>query len=248
MPLTVEITVVGTVIVDTKPVGQEEEPETVLVDVIVLTPVPVIVVVAPGKVTVEMRPVGQEELPEIVLVETTVLTPVPGIVVVAPGKVTVLTDVQDPVTVVGTVKVETRPVGQDEVPDTVLVDITVLTPVPGIVVVAPGKVTVLTDVQAPVTVVEIKEQVAPVDDDPYPQPPQPPPTCVPQTVRVLTDVVVEAVQVFMDGLVVTVVGTVSVETEPLRVSVDVPETTVLVEPAAVETETMVLAAAVETDV
>lgn len=43
--------------------------------------------------------------------------------------------------------------------------------------------------------------------------------------------VVEALQVVMDKLVVTVVGTVSVETEPLKVNVDTPEATVLVEPA-----------------
>jgi len=71
VPVTVEITVVGTVTVE------------FLVDITVLTPVPGIVVVARGKVTVEMRPVGQDEVPETVLVDTTVLTPVPEIVVVS---------------------------------------------------------------------------------------------------------------------------------------------------------------------
>lgn len=40
----------------------------------------------------------------------------------------------------------------------------------------------------------------------------------------------------------------TVETEPLKVSVDVPEATVLVDPAAVDTETTVLPGAVETEV
>jgi len=135
---------------------------------------------------------------------------------VEPAAVVTLVNVETmvavaPEIVVGTVivvlTVETRPVGQ-----IVAVDVTVLTPVPGTVVVTPGKVTVLRDVQAPVTVVETIEQVAPVDDEPHPQPPpQPPPICVPQTVRVLIAVAVEAVQVFMEPVKVTVVGTVRTE-------------------------------------
>lgn len=112
--------------------------------------------------------VGEQVLAETVETLVKVEITVVGTVMVETKPVGQVVD-----TVVGTVMVETRPVGQ--VVETVLVDVTVLTPVPEIVVVAPGKLTVL-GVQDPVTVVEIREQV-PLEDDPYPQPPpQPPPT------------------------------------------------------------------------